>query len=87
MGSLFSQSGGNMNGIKYGLSSSVAQIVKRLFTDESFKEDALANSELAFESYSLEPEEREALKSLMGNMGRRQSLFSVGPESPSSWWH
>lgn len=68
-----------MDNKKQGLSGGVAQVVKRLFTDETFKEEALANPELAFESYSLEPEEREALKSLMG----RKSLFStqVGPES------
>lgn len=64
---------------KHGLSNGVAQIVKRLFTDETFKEDALANPELAFEGYSLDEEERAALRSLMG----RKSLFSTrnGPDS------
>ena len=73
-----------MDGKKHGLSGSVAQIVKRLFTDDTFKEDALANPELAFEGYSLDDEERQALKSLMGNMGRK-SLFSA-TTGPLGFW-
>ncbi len=69
-----------MDGKKQGLSGSVAQIVKRLFTDNTFKEDALANPELAFEGYGLDDEERQALKSLMGN-----SLFSTSI-APNGFW-
>ena len=71
-----------MDGKTRGLSKGVAQVVKRLFTDDLFREEALENPELAFEGYSLEDEERGALRSLVGNLGRR-SLFStrVGPES------
>lgn len=67
---------------KHGLSNSVAQVVKRLFTDETFKEDALANPELAFEGYSLEPEERAALKSLLGH--KSGTMFSK--EGPNGFW-
>jgi len=68
-----------------GLSNSVAQIVKRIFTDSAFKEDALEHPDLAFEGYDLDEEERGALKSLLG----RPSLFStqVGPETENFWWH
>ncbi len=66
---------------KHGLSSGVAQIIKRLFTDDTFKEDALANPELAFEGYSLEEEERAALRSLLG----RRSLFSANA-GPETFW-
>jgi hypothetical protein len=68
---------------KHGLSSGVAQIIKRLFTDETFKEDALANPELAFEGYSLEEEERAALRSLLG----RRSLFSTSIGPDAGWWN
>jgi hypothetical protein len=66
---------------KHGLSNGVAHIVKRLFTDETFKEEALANPELAFANYSLDDEERQALKSLMGHRG----LFSASI-SESTWF-
>jgi hypothetical protein len=65
-----------MTSKKVELSSSVKQIVARLFTDKTFKDEAMANPELAFVNYSLEEEERQALKSLLGNMGRRDSLFT-----------
>lgn len=63
-----------------GLSKGVAQVVKRLFTDDLFREEALEHPELAFEGYSLDDEERRALRSLVGKLGSR-SLFSteVGP--------
>lgn len=62
------------------LSKGVAQVVKRLFTDDLFREEALKHPELAFEGYNLDDEERGALHSLMGKLGNR-SLFSteVGP--------
>ena len=65
-----------------GLSKGVAQVVKRLFTDDLFREEALEHPELAFEGYSLDDEERGALRSLVGNLGN-SSLFStrVGPAS------
>ena len=66
-----------MDDKKHGLSNSVKQVVERLFRDETFKEDALANPELAFANYSLDAEERQAVKSLLGNMGRRDSLFTT----------
>lgn len=71
-----------MDDKKHGLSKGVAQIVRRLFMDEPFKDDALANPELAFEGYGLDEEERQALRSLMGSMSRH-SLFStkVGPDN------
>ncbi len=67
-----------MDGIKPSLSADVKRIVGRLFADEAFRDDALANPELAFEGYSLDEEERNAMRSLMG----RRSLFStkVGPD-------
>ena len=74
--------GGRMDNTKHGLSGGVAQIVKRLFTDDTFKEDALANPELAFEGYSLEPEERAALKSLVG---RKSGTAFSGPEIANFW--
>ena len=69
-----------MEGKTHVLSKGVAQVVKRLFTDDLFREEALEHPELAFEGYSLDDEERGALRSLIGNWGRR-SLFSteVGP--------
>lgn len=70
-----------MSDTKHSISVGVAQVVKRLFSDQLFREEALENPELAFESYSLDAEERKALKKLMG----RPTLFStvVGPEA--SW--
>ncbi len=68
-----------MDGKKHGLSSTVRQVVERLFSDPLFKDDALANPELAFATYSLDEEERKALKGLLGNMGRRFSIF--GPDA------
>ena len=64
-----------MDSKKHGLSQGVRQIIERLFQDEIFQEDALANPELAFANYSLDEEERQALKGLLGNMGRGNALF------------
>jgi hypothetical protein len=66
----------------HGLSHSVRQVVERLFRDETFKEDALANPELAFAHYSLDEEERQALKSLLG----RKSLFSTDSDKSLGFW-
>ncbi len=60
---------------QHGLSHGVRQVIERIFSDAAFKEDALTNPELAFAHYSLNEEERQALKGLLGNMGRH-SLFS-----------
>ena len=67
-----------------GLSKGVAQVVKRLFTDDLFREEALEHPELAFEGYSLDDEERGALRSLVGNFGSR-SLFST-KTGPAALW-
>lgn len=66
-----------MDGKTFGLSKGVAQVVKRLFSDELFREEALEHPELAFAAYGLGDEEQQALKNLLG----RRSLFStnVGP--------
>lgn len=71
-----------MNGIKQSLSADVKRIVGRLFADEAYRDDALANPELAFEGYSLDEEERKALKSLMG----RRSLFSTSTGPDGGFW-
>jgi len=65
-------------------SSGVAQIVSRLFSDISFRNDALANPELAFAHYSLEEEERQAITNLLGKIGPDGS-FSLKAESLSFW--
>lgn len=66
-----------MSNTKHNISAGVAQVVKRLFSDDLFREEALEHPELAFEGYGLDEEEREALRNLLG----RRSLFSttVGP--------
>lgn len=66
-----------MDGKQHGLSQGVRQIIGRLFSDETFKEDALANPELAFANYSLGEEERQALKGLLGTMNSRHSITTV----------
>jgi hypothetical protein len=71
---------------KHGLSHSVRQIVDRLLRDKTFQEDALTNPELAFAHYSLDEEERQALKGLLGSMGRRNSLFSSGTGADAIWF-
>jgi len=71
-----------MDDKKHGLSHGVRQVVERLFRDETFKEDALANPELAFAHYSLDEEERQALKGLLG----KKSLFSAERDEAFSWW-
>lgn len=71
-----------MDDKKHGLSHGVRQVVERLFRDESFKEDALANPELAFAHYSLDEEERQALKGLLG----RKSLFSTESDRSLNFW-
>ncbi len=68
---------------KHGLSSSVKRIVERLFSDPLFKEEALANPELAFANYSLDEEERQSLKSLLVRVGRRYSIFEP---ADGVWW-
>lgn len=73
-----------MDGKTSSLSKGVAQVVKRLFTDDLFREEALENPELAFSGYNLDDEERGALRSLVGNLGSR-SLFST-PVVPEFWW-
>ncbi|HEY7347874.1 MAG TPA: hypothetical protein VH599_06100 [Ktedonobacterales bacterium] len=75
-----------MDNKKHGLSYGVRQVVDRLFRDETFKEDALANPELAFANYSLDEEERQAIKGLLGNMRRRNSLFTTEAEAFSQWF-
>ncbi|HEU5377027.1 MAG TPA: hypothetical protein VFV38_16475 [Ktedonobacteraceae bacterium] len=74
-----------MEGKTHVLSKGVAQVVKRLFTDDLFREAALEHPELAFEGYNLDDEERGALHSLMGKLGNR-SLFSTGIIPDSFWW-
>ena len=75
-----------MNSQKHGLSHGVRQVIERLFSDDTFQEDALANPELAFANYSLDEEERQALKGLLGNMGRSHSLFTKGDKAFDSLW-
>lgn len=74
-----------MDSKKHGLSHGVRQIIERLFQDEIFQEDALANPELAFANYSLDAEERQALKGLLGNMGRSNALFKKEDKAYSFW--
>jgi hypothetical protein len=73
-----------MDGKQYGLSHGVRQIIERIFSDAAFKEDALTNPELAFAHYSLDAEERQALKGLLGKMDRH-SLFAPESKSLSLW--
>jgi hypothetical protein len=73
-----------MEGKTHVLSKGVAQVVKRLFTDDLFREEALENPELAFEGYSLDDEERGALRNLIGNLGSR-SLFSTSIGPTATW--
>jgi hypothetical protein len=74
-----------MDSKKHGLSHGVRQIIERLFQDEIFQEDALANPELAFANYSLDAEERQALKGLLGNMGRSNSFFRKEDKAFAVW--
>lgn len=74
-----------MDGKQHGLSHGVRQIIERIFSDAAFKEDALTNPELAFAHYSLDAEERQALKSLLGNMGRH-SLFASEDKAYGVWF-
>ena len=57
------------------ISSGVAQIVQRVLSDQIFRDDALANPELAFAHYSLDEEERQAIKNWLGHLGRHDSSF------------
>ena len=75
-----------MDGKQHGVSHGVRQIIERLFSDESFKVDALNNPELAFAHYSLGEEERQALKGLLGNMSSRHVLFAPESKSYSIWF-
>lgn len=79
------QKEGNMTHQHLGLSSGVAKIVSRLFSDPTFQNDALANPELAFAHYSLEEEERLAIKSLLGKLGPDGS-FSLKAAEPLLFW-
>jgi hypothetical protein len=74
-----------MDSKKHGLSHGVRQIIERLFQDEIFQEDALANPELAFANYSLDAEERQALKGLLGNMGSGNTLFKKEDKAYGFW--
>jgi hypothetical protein len=49
------------------LSPDLKTVVRRLYTDGQFKEDALISPDLAFAQYSLGADERKALKNLMGH--------------------
>ena len=73
-----------MDGKQFGLSHGVRQIIERIFSDAAFNEDALTNPELAFAHYSLDAEERQALKALLGNMGRH-SLFAAEDKQLYFW--
>ncbi|HLW03407.1 MAG TPA: hypothetical protein VKT82_32480 [Ktedonobacterales bacterium] len=73
-----------MDGKQHGLSHGVRQIIERIFSDAAFKEDVLTNPELAFAHYSLDAEERQALKSLLGNMGRHSS-FAIKDKQLTFW--
>ena len=75
-----------MDGKKHGLSHGVRQVIERLFKDDIFQEDALANPELAFANYSLDEEERQAIKGLLGNMGRSNLLFTKETKAYSIWF-
>lgn len=75
-----------MDSKKHGLSHGVRQIIERLFQDEIFQEDALANPELAFANYSLDAEERQALKGLLGTMGRGNTLFRKEDKAYAFWF-
>lgn len=75
-----------MDSKQHGLSHGVRQVIERLFKDEVFQEDALANPELAFANYSLDEEERQALKGLLGNMGRGNALFKKETKAFSVWF-
>ncbi len=75
-----------MDSKKHGLSHGVRQIIERLFSDVTFQEDALANPELAFAHYSLDEEERQALKGLLGNMGSRNTLFAKDTTKAYGIW-
>jgi hypothetical protein len=74
-----------MDSKNHGLSHGVRQVIERLFSDVTFQEDALANPELAFAHYSLDEEERQALKSLLGTMGRRKGLFAKETKAYGVW--
>jgi hypothetical protein len=58
------------------LSPDLKTVVSRLFSDSTFKEEALREPELAFAHYSLDADERKALKSLMGHF-HRGKMFSA----------
>jgi hypothetical protein len=68
---------------KLGLNYGVRQIIERLFSDDIFKEDALANPELAFAHYSLDEEERQALKGLLSH---RSALTEKDAKQLSIWY-
>ena len=74
-----------MDSKKHGLSHGVRQVIERLFSDVTFQEDALANPELAFAHYSLDEEERQALKGLLGNIGSRNALFAKETQAYGVW--
>jgi hypothetical protein len=65
------------------LSPDLKTVVRRLFTDGQFKEDALTSPDLAFAQYSLDADERKALKSLMGHFQRGEMFTGI---KPTSFW-
>ncbi len=67
----------------FHLSADLKTVVTRLFSDGTFKEEAAKEPELAFAHYSLGPEERKALKSLMGRF-QRGEMFTG--DRPYSFW-
>jgi hypothetical protein len=74
-----------MESKKHGLSHGVRQVIERLFSDKTFQEDALANPELAFAHYSLDAEERQAIKGLLGNLGRRNGMLTIEDKQLAFW--
>ena len=64
------------------LSPDLKTVVRRIFMDSRFKEDALTSPDLAFAQYSLDADERKALKSLMGHMKSGTTI----PDTKESFW-
>ncbi len=64
------------------LSADLKTVVSRLLSDGPFKEKALKDPELAFAHYSLDAEERKALKSLMGHLKSRETI----PVTRETFW-
>lgn len=64
------------------LSADLKTVVSRLFSDATFKEEAAKDPELAFAHYSLGPEERKALKNLMGHLKGGTTI----PDTKEGFW-